>query len=65
METILGEKVMDLATRLSYAESAKEAARLRIQCSLGEWEIVKEEAKRLYHVRQAVAKVPQQRLYRA
>lgn len=65
MKTVLSEKVMDLATRLSYADSAKEAARLRIQCSLDEWEIVKEEAKRLYHVRRAVTKVPQQRSYRA
>lgn len=63
METQLNEKLVDLAVQLSYARGVKEAARLRAQCELGDWEWVKVEAKRLYVARQK-PKIPAQRLYR-
>lgn len=47
----LGEKLPDLASQLSYASSRKEAARIRRQCTLEEWQVVLREAKKIYHSR--------------
>lgn len=60
------EKLVDLARQLSYAQTVKDVARLRIQCELDEWELVIAEARRLYAERHPkVAKIPTQRAYRA
>lgn len=40
----ISDKVLNLAVLYSRARSVKEAARLRAQCDLEEWEMVKKEA---------------------
>lgn len=40
-----------LATELSFATTAKQAARVRIQCTLLEWGVVQREAGRFYRLR--------------
>jgi len=62
VETELSEKLSDLASQLTYAQGVKAVARLRIQCSLKEWELVLAEARKIYHARKVV---PAQRAHRA
>jgi hypothetical protein len=49
------EKLPNLAGQLSYANGVKEAARIRRQCTLDEWQIVLREARKIYHIRFAKA----------
>ncbi len=49
----LSDKIKRIALEHSFATTAKESARARIQCSLEEWKEVQVEAKRLYQERQA------------
>jgi hypothetical protein len=48
MKTELSDKLVGLAGQLSYASEAKQAARVRSQCSLEEWSLVLAEAKLVY-----------------
>lgn len=45
MQNWFSDKVKSLAAQFAYASGPKEAARLRIQCTRKEWELVLEEAK--------------------
>jgi hypothetical protein len=54
METKLSDRLQDLAGQLSHAGDVKRAAKLRSQCSLEEWILVKKEAKRLFTQRKNV-----------
>jgi hypothetical protein len=44
----LSDKIKNLAGQFVYARDAKEAARLRIQCTLEEWKQVLEHSKILH-----------------
>lgn len=67
MDKKLSDKVLELAPQLSYAQTVKDVAKLRIQCELIEWELVVAEARRIYASRKPqVARVaPLRQAYRS
>ena len=54
MNTELGDRLKSLAGQLSYANGVKDAAKIRSQCTLDEWQVVLKEAKEIYNLRLAV-----------
>lgn len=50
---VTSERLIALASDLSYARSSKDAARVRIQVTLSEWRQILPMAKRLYKRREA------------
>jgi hypothetical protein len=53
VSTELSSKQLVLASQLSYASTRKQAAGVRSQCTLEEWNLVLDEAKKLYSMRKA------------